>query len=154
MPETRTVTLRQLGLIESVTLNAPDTRREFFLPVPAGVPITDAALQFDGGYVRGDGGRMTMLVSLDGSPVLARAFTQDAGGVSVNLGVDGAARSTGFVRMGLGFASVVNQSGCARIRPRSATCCVSLRRRGSTYRYQSRRRQDLRTAWSALPTRR
>ncbi|WP_321795425.1 cellulose biosynthesis cyclic di-GMP-binding regulatory protein BcsB [Caballeronia sp. J97] len=148
--ETRTVTLRQLGLLESVTLNAPDTRREFFLPVPAGVPITDAALQFDGGYVRGDGGRVTMLLSLDGSPVLARAFTQDAGGVSVNLGVDGAPRSAGFVRLGLGFASVISQSECA-----DQTAIGNVLRVDPTthltFRFNPADVQDLRTAWSALP---
>ncbi|WP_250516143.1 cellulose biosynthesis cyclic di-GMP-binding regulatory protein BcsB [Caballeronia sp. INDeC2] len=150
VPETRTVTLRQLGLIESVTLGAPDTRREFFLPVPAGVPITDATLQFDGGYVRGDGGRVTMLLSLDGSPVLARAFTQDAGGVSVNLGVDGAARSTGFVRMGLGFASVVSQGECSDQTAIGNVLRVDPTTR-LTFRFNPADVQDLRTAWSALP---
>ncbi|SPB15326.1 hypothetical protein NOV72_02552 [Caballeronia novacaledonica] len=150
VPETRTVTLRELGLLESVTLNAPDTRREFFLPVPAGVPITDATLQLDGGYVRGDGGRVTMLLSLDGAPVLARAFTQDAGGVSVNLGVDGAARSAGFVRMGLGFASVVSQGECSDQTAIGNVLRVDPTTR-LTFRFNPADVQDLRTAWSALP---
>ncbi len=64
--ETRTVTLSQLGLLQDVALNAPETVREFYLPVPADIPISDATLQLDGGYVRGDGGRVTMLLSLDG----------------------------------------------------------------------------------------
>ncbi|SAL59655.1 Bacterial cellulose synthase subunit [Caballeronia arvi] len=150
VPETRTVTLRQLGLLESVTLNAPDTRREFFLPVPAGVPISDATLQFDGGYVRGDGGRVTMLLSLDGSPVLARAFTQEAGGVSVNIGVDGAARSAGFVRMGLGFASVISQNECADQTAIGNVLRVDPTTR-LTFRFNPADVRDLRTAWSALP---
>ncbi len=148
--ETRTVTLRQLGLLESVTLNAPDTRREFFLPVPAGVAISDATLQFDGGYVRGDGGRVTMLLSLDGSPVLARAFTQDAGGVSVSLGVDGAPRSAGFVRIGLGFASVINQNECADQTAIGNVLRVDPTTR-LTFRFDPADVHDLRTAWSALP---
>lgn len=148
--ETRTVTLRQLGLLESVALNAPDTRREFFLPVPAGVPLKDAALQFDGGYVRGDGGRVTMLLSLDGSPVLARAFTQDAGGVSLNLGVDGAPRNAGFVRLGLGFASVINQNDCTDQTAIGNVLRVDPATR-LTFRFDPADVQDLRTAWSALP---
>lgn len=148
--ETRTVTLRQLGLLESVALNAPDTRREFFLPVPAGVPLKDAVLQFDGGYVRGDGGRVTMLLSLDGSPVLARAFTQDAGGVSLNLGVDGAPRNAGFVRLGLGFASVINQNDCTDQTAIGNVLRVDPGTR-LTFRFDPADVQDLRTAWSALP---
>ncbi|BAN28069.1 cellulose biosynthesis cyclic di-GMP-binding regulatory protein BcsB [Caballeronia insecticola] len=148
--ETRTVTLRQLGLLESVTLNAPDTRREFFLPVPANVPISDATLQVDGGYVRGDGGRVTMLLSLDGSPVLARAFTQESGGVAVNLGVDGAPRSAGFVRLGLGFASVINQNDCTDQTAIGNVLRVDPTTR-LTFRFNPADVQDLRTAWSALP---
>ncbi|SAK81323.1 Bacterial cellulose synthase subunit [Caballeronia hypogeia] len=150
VPETRTVTLRQLGLLESVTMNAPDTRREFFLPVPAGIPISDATLQFDGGYVRGDGGRVTMLLSLDGSPVAARAFTQDAGGVSVNLGVDGAPRSAGFVRLGLGFASVISQTECTDQTAIANVLRVDPTTR-LTFRFNPADVHDLRTAWSALP---
>ena len=148
--ETRTVSLRQLGLLTAVTLTAPDTRREFFLPVPADVPIYDAALQFDGGYVRGDGGRTTMLVSLDGSPVAARGFDKPEGGVSLNLGVDGTARAAGFVRLGLGYASVINDNVCTDQTAIGNVLRVDPSTR-LTYRFNPADVQDLRTAWGALP---
>ena len=148
--ETRTVTLKQLGLVENVTLYAPETRREFFLPVPADVPITDATLQFDGGYVRGDGGRTTMLLSIDGSPVLARSFTQDAGAVTVSLGVDGAPRPVGFVRIGVGYASAIVDTACADQTAIGNALRVDPTTR-LTYRFDPADIHDLRTAWSALP---
>lgn len=148
--ETRTVTLKELGLLTSVTLTAPDTRREFFLPVPANVPITNATLQFDGGYVRGDGGRTTMLLSLDGAPVLARSFTQPDGGADVSVGVDGAARPAGYVRLGLGFASVINDNVCTDQTAIGNVLRVDPSTRLS-YRFNSADVHDLRTAWSALP---
>jgi hypothetical protein len=82
--------------------------------------------------------------------VLARAFTQDAGGVSVNLGVDGAARSAGFVRVGLGFASVVSQGECSDQTAIGNVLRVDPTTR-LTFRFSPADVQDLRTAWSALP---
>jgi hypothetical protein len=150
VPVTRVVTLRELGLLSAVTLTAPDTRREFFLPVPADVPISDATLQFDGGYVRGDGGRTTMLLSLDGSPVASRALDKAEGGVNVNLSVDGAARSVGFVRLGLGYASVINDNVCTDQTAIGNVLRVDPSTRLS-YRFDPADVRDLRTAWSALP---
>ncbi|MGF6571313.1 hypothetical protein ABH945_003434 [Paraburkholderia sp. GAS333] len=148
--ETRVVSLKELGLLTSVTLTAPDTRREFFLPVPADVPISDATLQFDGAYVRGDGGRTTMLLSLDGSPVLSRSFTQANGGASLSIGVDGAPRSAGYVRLGLGFASVINDNVCTDQTAIGNVLRVDPSTRLS-YRFNPADVHDLRTAWSALP---
>ncbi|CAB3728348.1 hypothetical protein LMG24238_05489 [Paraburkholderia sediminicola] len=147
---TRTVSLAELGMRDPVVLRAPDGRQELYLPVPAGVPLSDAALQIDGSYLRGNGGRTTMLVSLDGAPVLSRSPAQDQGDASANLGVDGAARPSGFVRVGLDWSSVLSDNVCTdqtaignvwRIAPTSRL----------TYRYDPDAIVDLRSAWSALP---
>jgi hypothetical protein len=148
--ETRTVTLRELGLLTAVSLTAPDTRREFFLPVPADVPLRNATLRLNGGYVRGDGGRTTMLVSLDGAPVAARALDQPDGDVHVSLGVDGAPRPVGFVRLGLGYASVISNNVCTDQTAIGNVMRVDPSTR-LTYSFDPADARDLRTAWSALP---
>ncbi|MFX8055647.1 hypothetical protein ABTK93_20575, partial [Acinetobacter baumannii] len=61
---TRSLSLADVGVREPLVLQAPDAIRELYLPVPANLPISDATLQVDGGYMRADGGRTTMLVSL------------------------------------------------------------------------------------------
>ncbi len=146
----RSISLAELGMRDPLLLRAPDARQELYLPVPAGVPLTDASLQVDGTYLRGNGGRTTMLVSLDGSPVLSRSPTQEQGDGSATLGVDGAARPSGFVRVGFDWSSVINDNVCAdqtaignvwRIAPTSRL----------TYRYDPDAIVDLRGAWSALP---
>lgn len=147
---TRTVSLAELGNHDPIVLHAPDGRQELYLPVPAGVPLSDAALQIDGTYLHENGGRVTQLVSVDGAPVLAHSPTQEQGDASATIGVDGAPRKSGFVRVGLDWSSVLSDNVCAdqtaignvwRIAPTSRL----------TYRYDPNAINDLRSAWSALP---
>jgi hypothetical protein len=148
--ESRTVSLADLGLREPLLLRAPDASQELYLPVPAGLPISGAALQIDGNYLRGDGGRTTMLLTLDGSPVVARSVGETQGDGSINIGVDGAPRPSGFVRVGMQWSSVLNDNFCTdqtaignlwRIAPTSRL----------TYQFDPSAIHDVRTAWSALP---
>lgn len=142
--------LTDLGVRDPLVLRAPDGRQELYLPVPANVPLSDATLQIDGSYLRGNGGRTTMLLSLDGAPVASRSPTDAQGDGSSSIGVDGAPRANGFVRVGLDWSSVINDGLCAdqtaignvwRIAPTSRL----------TYRYDPDGIADLRSAWSALP---
>jgi hypothetical protein len=146
----RNVSLADLGMHDPVVLHAPDARQELYLPVPVDVPISNATFQFDGTYLHADGGRTTMLLSLDGAPVLARALTQQQGEAAAAIGVDGAARPSGFVRVGLGWSSVINDNVCA-----DQTAIGNVLRIGPTsrltYSFDPAAIKDLRTAWSALP---
>jgi hypothetical protein len=146
----RNVSLADLGMHDPVVLHAPDARQELYLPVPVDVPISNATFQFDGTYLHADGGHTTMLLSLDGAPVLARALTQQQGDAAAAIGVDGAARPSGFVRVGLGWSSVINDNVCA-----DQTAIGNVLRIGPTsrltYSFDPAAIKDLRTAWSALP---
>lgn len=146
----RVVTLSQLGLQDTVIGGAADARRQFYIPVPAGIPITDAALQMDAKYLRADGGRTTVLLSLDGTPVLGRSFQQEQGDASASVGVDGRARRSGYLRVGMAWTSVINDNICADQTANGNLMHVAPSSRFS-YRFDTAAVNDLSTAWSALP---
>jgi hypothetical protein len=148
----RTVTLRELGFDRPEVLASLDARREIYLPVPAGIPIADATLDFDARYLRAIPGRSTLLLSLDGFPVSARAFTNDGGDASVSLGVDGAARPSGFVQLGLAWSSQISVDACEDERQIANALAIGPDTRFA-YAFDGAAVDDLATAWTALPAR-
>ena len=147
----RSVTLAELGFKGPVVLASTDTLREFYLPVPANVAVADAALQLDANYLRADGGRTSMIVSLDNYPVSARPFTLDHGDAGIALGVDGSPRASGFVRLGVNWTSVLpRETLCADSRAPGNILRIEPTTRLS-YRYDGATVADLNTAWGALP---
>lgn len=146
----RTVTLRELGFDRPEVLASLDARREIYLPVPAGIPIEEATLDFDARYLRAIPGRSTLLLSLDGFPVSARAFTNDAGDASVRLGVDGAARPSGFVQLGLAWSSQISVDACEDERQIANALAIGPDTR-FTYAFDGAAVDDLATAWTSLP---
>lgn len=149
-PISREITLQELGFNVPPILSGVDARREIYLPVPAGISITDAVLEFRGHYLRTDGGRATLLLSLDGSPVWATAFTQDRGDLKITLPVDGAPRSSGFVRLDVAWSSAIADSLCGPEHLIGNVVAIDPATRLS-YRYDGKAVRDLATAWSALP---
>ncbi len=147
---TREVTLKELGFNAPAILSGVDARREIYLPVPAGVTITDAALDIRGHYLRTDGGRATLLLSLDGSPVWATAFAQDRGDLKIALPVDGTPRRGGFVRLEIGWSSAAAGALCGPEHLIGNVVAIDPATRLS-YRYDGAAVRDLATAWSALP---
>lgn len=149
---TRSVTLRELGFDRPDVLASLDARREIYLPVPAGIPIEEATLDFDARYLRAVPGRSTLLLSLDGFPVSARAFTNDAGDASLRVGVDGEARPSGFLQLGLAWSSQVSVDACEDERQIANALAIGPDTR-FTYAFDGAAVTDLATAWTALPSR-
>lgn len=148
----RSVTLSELGFTGPLVLGAPDTRREIYLPVPANVPLNGAEVKMNASYMRADGGRTSLVVSLDSYPVSSRPVSLDKGDASLLIGVDGLPRPAGFVRLGLNWSTALGAEWmCAdgrtpgnllRIEPDTSF----------SYRYNASAVTDLTTAWGALPT--
>lgn len=149
---TRSMTLRELGFRQPLTLSGQESQREIYLPVPAGVPTRDAQLQLDGRYVRGHTGRSSGLWSVDGDPVAARSITDAQGDASQLLGIDGLPRDNGFVRVGVGWWSVVSDYRCADQSAPANVLRLSPESRFS-YSFDGRAVNTVAKAWGALPTR-
>lgn len=147
----REILLSDLGFTGPLVLASPDSVRELYLPVPANVPLSDGKIQLNANYMRSDGGRTALLVSLDTYPVSSRPFLQERGNASLLLDVNGAPRPSGFVRLGLNWGTALG----------SDTICADSRTPGNvlrvepdtkfTYRFDSSAVRDLTTAWGALP---
>jgi hypothetical protein len=147
----RVVTLSELGFNGPLVLGYPDTLREIALPVPPGVPLSNATLQLDAGFVRADGGRTTLILSLDGYPVSARSAAAERGDGSLTLAVDGTARASGVVRLGVDWrTAVARENTCSDARTPGNLLRIEPTTRFS-YRYDASAVQDLSTAWAALP---
>jgi len=146
----REITLKELGFNVPALLSGTDARRQFYLPVPAGIPVTDAALEVRGHYLRTDGGKATLLLSLDESPVWATAFAQDRGDLKFTLPIDGMPRRSGFVRLDAAWSSVTSGALCGPEHAIGNVVAIDPATRFS-YRFDGRQVRDLATAWSALP---
>lgn len=144
------ISLRELGIRENISLASADARREIYLPVPANVPLHNSTLSLKGHYLRGDGGRTTFLLSLDGNAVSARSFTEDQGDAGISVGIDGAPRESGFVRMGMAWSSSVGQNFCEDARLIGNVMEI-LPDTYIDYQYDASQVHDLYTAWTALP---
>lgn len=148
----RVVTLADVGFNGPLVLGYPETQREIALPVPPGVPLANATLQVDASFVRADGGRTTLILSLDGFPVSARPVAAERGDGSLTLAVDGTPRPGGVVRFNIDWRTAIGRENT----------CTDLRTPGNllriepstrfTYRYDGSAVQDLSTAWASLPS--
>ncbi|WP_296256868.1 MULTISPECIES: cellulose biosynthesis cyclic di-GMP-binding regulatory protein BcsB [unclassified Pseudomonas] len=146
----RVIELRDLGIDRPIVLNASDARRELYLPVPAGVPLTDATLNFDASYLNGEAGRNTLLLSLDGYPVRALGLNEGEGDASAVLGVDKAARDSGSVRLGINWSSIISRVQCEDERAIGNVLRIDPHTRLS-YSFDASQLQDVGAAWNALP---
>src|SRR5687767_10705726 len=148
---TRVITLADIGITNPLVLGYPETVREIALPVPPGVPLANGTLQVDASFVRADGGRTTLILSLDGFPVSARPVTAERGDGSLTLAVDGTPRASGLVRFNIDWRSVINRENtCSDARTPGNLLRIEPTTR-FTYRYDGSAVQDLSSAWSALP---
>ncbi|WNZ80770.1 hypothetical protein [Pseudomonas sp. P105] len=146
----REVRLSDLGISAPILLGASDSRRELYLPVPAGVALNEATLQLDASYLNGEGGRNTLLLSLDGYPVRAEGLSEPQGSASATLGVDKAARDNGLVRLGIAWSSVVSRPLCEDDRVIGNVLRIQPDTR-LNYSYDASQLQDVGAAWTALP---
>jgi len=146
----RDVSLEDLGIREPVVLSNSDARQEFYLPVPRGAPISDAALNFDARYTKGEPGRTSMVLWVDGVPQAAQRIADGEGSAARSLNVEQRSRETGFLRLGVDWQSEIALRRCESNRATANALTISPRTRLS-YRYDAAAIGSLDDAWSMLP---
>ncbi|WP_191576652.1 cellulose biosynthesis cyclic di-GMP-binding regulatory protein BcsB [Achromobacter insolitus] len=147
---TRSTTLEDLGINEPVVLSNSDARQEFYLPVPRGVPVTDARLDFDARYTKGEPGRTSMVLWLDGVPQTAQRVADGEGSASRTLAVERRTRDSGFLRVGVDWQSDIALRHCESNRATGNALTISPQTRLS-YRYDASAINSLDDAWGSLP---
>ncbi|MDH0683322.1 cellulose biosynthesis cyclic di-GMP-binding regulatory protein BcsB [Achromobacter animicus] len=147
---TRSTTLEDLGINEPVVLSNSDARQEFYLPVPRGVPVTDARLDFDARYTKGEPGRTSMVLWLDGVPQTAQRVVDGEGSASRTLAVERRTRESGFLRLGVDWQSDIALRHCESNRATGNALTISPQTRLS-YRYDASAINSLDDAWGSLP---
>lgn len=147
----RTITFADLGFTEPVVLGYPDTVKEIYLPVPPGINLSDAVLQLNASYVRADGGRTTLVYTVDGAPAQAFGYTADRGDASATLPIDGKPRPSGFIRLGIDWrTAVARENTCADARTPGNILRIEPTSK-FVFRYDGSAIRDLTTAWNSLP---
>lgn len=147
----RSISFKDLGFDAPIVLGYPDTVREIYLPVPAGVDLANATLQLEASYVRADGGRTTLVYAVDGAPVTAQGYAAERGDASAVIPIDGRPRPSGFVRLNIDWrTAVARENTCADARTTGNILRIEPTSR-FVFRYNGAAVRDLATAWSALP---
>ena len=147
---TRNTTLADLGIGEPVVLSNSDARQEFYLPVPRGVPIADATLNFDAKYTKGEPGRTSLVLWADGVPLNAQRIADGDGTVARGFAVDPRSRESGFLRVGVDWQSEIALRHCESNRATANALTISPQTR-LTYRYDASAIGNLDDAWGTLP---
>lgn len=148
----RTVSLADLGFRTPEVFAGVDARREYYLPIPPSVPIANATLKVESSYIRGDGGKTALLVSVDGHGIASRPADKDAGEIGMQLGLDGSSRPHASLRLGMHWYSVVPTTFCAEPRADANVLRLSPGTR-LDYRFNGAAVQSLTVALGALSPR-
>lgn len=150
----RSVALGDAGLNAAVVMGGTQTLQDIYWPVPANVPLLNAAIQLDAGYTRADPGRTTLVLSLNKASVLAQDLALERGDASLLLPVPGVSQASGLVHLGIAWNTIVPTNAAD---PR----CTDTRSIGNllrieptshlSYQFDSAEIRDLSAAWTAMP---
>ncbi|MBV6288894.1 hypothetical protein [Pseudomonas aegrilactucae] len=146
----RSVSLADLGISNPVVLEESDNRQAFFLPVPKGVPLHDAAIKVQGSFLKGEAANAALKMSVDGRPLFARPVTETSGTLQQVLPVETYGHTSGFVNFTIDWSSPSGQRLCEPTRQSSNILTLSPHTE-LTYRYSKQALHTLADAWSTLP---
>lgn len=148
---TNSVRLADLGVAEPVVLSHNDSRQEFFLPVPRNVVLSDPVIDFQADYLKGTARQGSLVLLLDGQPVVSQAIRDERGRIAEHLPLPAKERNSGFVRLGVDWDYSSDRLLCETDRSRANAIVVSPDSQ-LVYRYDTRSLSTLEAAWDSLPS--
>ncbi|PVX79935.1 cellulose biosynthesis cyclic di-GMP-binding regulatory protein BcsB [Paraburkholderia unamae] len=146
---TRSVALSDLGITDAVVLTG-GASQDFYLPVPKNLTLANAAIAFDGHYLKGQTGTASVVLSVDGQPALSQALADGDGLLQRSLAVAPRVHGAGFVRLGVNLLSNTGVRHCEDPSAAANSIVISPQTR-LTYRVETRAVTSLDDAWSTLP---
>ncbi|PWB33120.1 hypothetical protein DCO48_10675 [Pseudomonas sp. SDI] len=146
----RSVSLAELGISNPVVLEQSDNHQAFFLPVPRGVPLSQAQVEVQGSFIKGERVAPTLKMSIDGRPLLARRIDEAEGDLARNLPVEARGHESGFVNFSIDWSSPTGERLCEPTRQTANVLTVSPDTR-LTYRFPMSALSNLTDAWNTLP---
>ncbi|VVD84413.1 hypothetical protein PCO31010_01296 [Pandoraea commovens] len=146
---TRSIALADLGITAPVVLSG-DANQDFYLPVPKGLPLSDASISFDGRYLKGEKGPASFVLSIDGQPMTSQSMPDGDGPLQRTLAVSSRPRENGFVRLGVNWHSRTGNNRCEPDQSLANSVTITPQTR-LTYRVDQKSVSSLDDAWSTLP---
>ncbi|WP_322996991.1 hypothetical protein [Castellaniella sp.] len=146
----RTITLRDAGLTDPITLSNNDMRQEFFFPVPRDITLSDAHVQFQGAYLKSTANFASLALLIDEQPAWGARVKDHDGQLDTRLPVSNGLHENGFVRLGIDWSFNTHLRACEIDRSRTNALTIDpdtqLR-----YRYDLHTLPSLESAWGTLP---
>lgn len=146
----RSVSLEDLGITAPTSLRMSESRQDYYLPVPRGIPLNDAVFKVEGQYAVGEVMPATFALSVNERPVLSQRIEDSTGVLDRHFDLDGVARESGFVHVQLEWNSPIARRVCEFDRI-TGNILTILPATSLSYRVRADASMTLDDAWRTLP---
>lgn len=147
----RSHTLADLGISAAIEMQHRDTdHQEFYLPVPTGVALDNAVIDFQANYIQGPDKSALLQLTVDGHPVLVKKIAEEKGEIHLRLPIGSEPRPSGFVRLGINWLDTKVQRTCD-VAPPSVNSLSIAPATGIAYRYKTGASLTLESVWNSMP---
>lgn len=157
----REIRLSDLGFSEPVVLSGTNAHRELYIPLPEGINVTDASINFRATYLKSDDTPTGVVLSVDGIPQALEITNASTGDIRKTLSVTPGMRKNRYVRLDIDWESTATDSQANRPSPAQSQRCPGQPIVGNQlaiapdtilrYRYDTRSVSTVKQAWEILP---
>lgn len=147
----RAVALADLGLSESVELNTRDSEQHFYMPMPQGVALKKARIDFSAVYAQPFAEKSALTILVNGRPVMTRPLSASATSIDWTLPLADIRTKSAFLDIGVVLSARVDAEHCVDERGRGQVLLIDTRKTKLVYSYENRAVRDIRSMLATLP---